>query len=107
MPFIMINEPFVCADCGAAVSAHPNGSARNHCPECLCSLHADAEFPGDRKADCLGLMDAVSITQSSKKGLVITHRCRKCGKETNNKCAEDDDTLPFIRSQAQKQWTTL
>ena len=52
MPFFMINDPFRCENCGAEVLAHPDGSARNHCPKCLFSLHVDAEFPGDRASEC-------------------------------------------------------
>lgn len=103
MAFIMIDEPFVCGNCGYSVGMHPSGSARNHCPKCLCSLHVDADFPGDRKAECHGIMEAVFITQSAKKGYVITHKCQKCDKQINNKCAEDDEILPFIRLQATKQ----
>lgn len=57
----MINENFVCLNCGKEVSKHPEGSARNHCPFCLCSLHLDAVFPGDRASDCHGIMQPVGI----------------------------------------------
>ncbi|MDD5840828.1 MAG: RNHCP domain-containing protein, partial [Gemmiger formicilis] len=33
---------------------------RNHCPNCLTSLHLDNE-PGDRAADCGGQMEPVAV----------------------------------------------
>ena len=59
MSFIMRNETFTCHKCGKDVTLHPTGSARNHCPYCLYSLHVDTESPGDRASDCHGLMDPI------------------------------------------------
>ena len=53
-------EAFTCRCCGRLVT--PDGAAsahRNHCPNCLTSLHVDVE-PGDRAADCGGLMEPVA-----------------------------------------------
>mgnify|MGYP002707339772 FL=1 len=48
------NEAFVCKVCGRTVVPQGAGSEhRNHCPNCLSSLHVDIE-PGDRAADCGG-----------------------------------------------------
>ncbi|NCO31659.1 RNHCP domain-containing protein [bacterium] len=41
----MINEGFICDNCGKTVDRHPEGSARNHCPFCLHSKHMDEKFP--------------------------------------------------------------
>ena len=55
------NEVFTCRNCGRVVIPEGAGSAhRNHCPNCLCSLHVDEE-PGDRAADCGGLMEPVQF----------------------------------------------
>ena len=63
---------FICANCGYTVP--PLGySSRNHCPRCLCSLHADIQ-PGDRASDCQGLMRPVAVTTDAKRGFIITHR---------------------------------
>lgn len=35
-------------------------SHRNHCPNCLYSLHVDIT-PGDRAADCGGIMEPVAV----------------------------------------------
>lgn len=84
------NDPFVCKKC-----KEPNPKAtkgcRNHCRNCLYSLHVDENTPGDRLSACLGLMEPVDIEQSQKKGFKIRHRCLECGKMMWNMVAEDDD----------------
>lgn len=97
MAFIMRNEEFTCLNCHKNISLHPTGSARNHCPYCLYSLHVDAEFPGDRASDCCGLMEPVGIDYKKNKGDMIQHKCTKCGKEMLNIVAPDDDFLEFVR----------
>lgn len=50
------SEVFTCKNCGRVVVPEGAGSThRNHCPNCLCSLHVDEE-PGDRASACGGLM---------------------------------------------------
>ena len=85
---IAINEPFRCRRCG-----HENPKAsvgyRNHCRECLYSLHVDDEVPGDRGSDCGGLMEPLSVTVHGRKGYEILHKCVKCGRAMPNKTAPD------------------
>ena len=70
------NGAFVCAACGARVTPEGAGSAqRNHCPECLCSLHLDTQ-PGDRAAGCGGVMEAVGVWVRHKGEWALIHRCR-------------------------------
>lgn len=46
------NEVFTCKVCGREIIPYGAGSEhRNHCPNCLSSLHVDDE-PGDRAAGC-------------------------------------------------------
>jgi DNA-directed RNA polymerase subunit RPC12/RpoP len=86
--FTMIDEGFDCAVCGEAVP--PLGkSARDHCPKCLCSLHLDV-FPGDRAADCGGVLRPVGI-RTGKKGIQIVYNCDRCKAERVNIAAPDDD----------------
>ena len=55
------SNTFTCKVCGRPVFPQGAGSDhRNHCPNCLASLHVDEE-PGDRASDCGGIM-AVSYT---------------------------------------------
>ncbi len=93
----MRNESFICLHCKKEVVKHPTGSARNHCPYCLTSLHVDEKKPGDRLATCHGLMKPVGIDYRKSKGDMIRHRCEKCGKEMLNIVAPDDDFLEFVR----------
>ncbi|MFN3266734.1 MAG: RNHCP domain-containing protein [Deinococcales bacterium] len=87
------NSAFVCVQCGTNVSPLQNGSVRNHCPNCLYSLHVD-EFPGDRASTCGGVLEPVGVEHNSKKGWVVLHRCQKCGALRRNKAALDDPQQP-------------
>lgn len=87
------NEAFVCVHCERQVPALENGSVRNHCPHCLHSLHVDV-FPGDRAAECGGLLEPIGVEHTGKKGWIILHRCRRCGCERRNKAALDDPRVP-------------
>ena len=59
---------------------------RNHCPNCLSSLHLDNE-PGDRAADCGGQMEPVAVWVRKGGEWAIIHRCRLCGKLASNRIA--------------------
>jgi len=84
---IMRDEAFRCAHCERPVPA--GGSrVRDHCPWCLRSLHVD-RVPGDRAADCGGLMDPVGLQLGGRAEAVITYRCRLCGHEHRNRAALD------------------
>jgi len=82
------NTGFICIHCGADVQALTNGSYRNHCPDCLYSLHVD-NIPGDRSSDCRGVMKPDGIRYSGKKGWQIVHLCEKCGTKKVNRIAVD------------------
>lgn len=99
----MRNESFVCRACGNEVSIHPNGSARNHCTVCLCSLHIDDILPGDRLSKCEGLMIPIGFEERKSKGLVVVHQCQKCKKRMVNKLAPDDEYLPILKKLSEIQ----
>ena len=83
--FTKNDNGFICENCGFEVM--PLGTtSRNHCPRCLCSLHVDIN-PGDRACDCKGILEPISAEPDSKKGFVITHKCRKCNFISKNKAA--------------------
>ncbi len=88
--FTVINESFSCQNCGHQNPKLP-GSCRNHCQECLFSLHVDKENPGDRESNCHNLMKPIRLEQNKKKGWMIIHQCSKCSKEIANKAADDDN----------------
>jgi rubrerythrin len=79
-------EDFTCGRCGAAVAGD---GYTNHCPRCLWSRHVDVN-PGDRAADCGGLMEPVEVS-SKRDRYVILHRCTVCGHERRNKVAPGDN----------------
>ncbi len=87
--FTKNDSGFTCAACGKEVP--PLGyTSRNHCPHCLASLHVDIN-PGDRAAECGGILDAIRTEPDPKKGFIVIHKCRKCGEIRRNKAADDDD----------------
>jgi len=88
--FITINEGFICTNCKAKVPPAKK-TCRNHCSECLTSLHVDDKTPGDRASKCAGLMIPKFVDLNRKKGYIIIHECSKCGKISRNKVADDDN----------------
>ena len=82
------DEAFVCAHCGLAVPPHGR-TARDHCPQCLRSVHVD-RVPGDRAADCGGLLDPVAVERRAE-DWVISYRCRRCGEHRTNRALLDGD----------------
>lgn len=83
------DEGFICLCCGGKVDPLVY-SSRDHCPQCLCSLHVDIN-PGDRANVCGGPMIPVMIEPNNKKGYIITYRCAKCGEQHKNRSAIDDN----------------
>lgn len=84
------NNAFICVNCGKEIVPLSNGSCRNHCPYCLCSLHVDNEI-GDRQNQCHGIMKPMGIKYNTKKGYQIIHECTKCSFVRVNKVAENTD----------------
>lgn len=90
------NEIFECRVCGRQVIPEGAGSAhRNHCPNCLSSLHVDLE-PGDRAADCGGIMEPIAVWVRKGGEWAIVHRCRRCGALSSNRTAGDDNPMKLM-----------
>ena len=90
------DEVFTCSNCGREVVPMGAGSDhRNHCPNCLSSLHLDNE-PGDREADCGGIMDPISVWVRKNGEWAIIHRCRACGALSSNRIAADDNPMKLM-----------
>ena len=69
-------ETFKCKVCDRLVVPQGAGTEhRNHCPNCLTSLHVDVE-PGDRASDCGGHMEPVAVWVRKNGEWAIVHRCR-------------------------------
>ncbi len=89
-------EDFICEHCGTEVKGD---GYTNHCPKCLYSKHVDIN-PGDRMADCGGLMKPIDIEQKNGQ-YIIVQRCQKCGFIRRNKVEDNDDfeaILQIIRT---------
>ena len=89
-------ESFTCKVCGRLVT--PGGAGtdhRNHCPNCLSSVHLDIE-PGDREADCGGVMEPVGVWVRKGGEWAVIHRCRVCGMLSSNRIAADDNPMKLM-----------
>lgn len=89
-------EHFICEFCGSTVAPEGAGTNhRNHCPHCLCSLHVDTT-PGDRAADCDGVMSPIGVWVRKDGEWAIIHRCTRCGQLSSNRVAADDNPMKLI-----------
>lgn len=90
-------ENFVCGHCGLEVIG--NGYT-NHCPRCLYSRHVDIN-PGDRAADCGGLMKPVRVESRGTEWYLL-QACKSCGFERRNKVAPEDNREVLLELAARK-----
>ncbi|ABP56856.1 RNHCP domain-containing protein [Salinispora tropica] len=89
---------FRCVGCRLDVSAEAPGTThRNHCPNCLASLHVDRRVPGDRAASCGGRMEALSMSARPDGEWMIIHQCLSCDELSANRIAGDDNALTLVR----------
>ncbi len=89
-------ETFTCTTCGKEVLPEGAGTEhRNHCPNCLSSLHVDNE-PGDRESTCHGNMEAIAVWVRNNGEWAIIHRCKKCGALSSNRVAADDNPVKLM-----------
>lgn len=89
-------DSFTCKACGwPVVSAGAGTNHRNHCPNCLYSIHLDNE-PGDRESDCHGRMEPIGVWVRKSGEWAIIHRCVRCGKISSNRVAADDNPMKLM-----------
>ncbi len=89
-------DAFICKVCGwPVVSAGAGSNHRNHCPNCLSSIHLDNE-PGDRRSECHGRMDPIGVWVRKNGEWAVIHRCRCCGKICSNRTAADDNPMKLM-----------
>lgn len=90
------HESFTCKSCNRLVVPTGAGSDhRNHCPNCLSSLHVDVT-PGDRKSDCGSIMEPITVWVRKNGEWSIIHRCRRCGELSSNRIAADDNPMKLM-----------
>lgn len=90
------SDSFQCKTCGRLmVPAGAGTGHRNHCSNCLCSLHVDEE-PGDRASSCGGIMEPVALWVRRDGEWAVIHRCRRCGKLSSNRVAADDNPMKLM-----------
>lgn len=89
-------DSFTCKHCGWPVVSQGAGTDhRNHCPNCLYSVHLDEE-PGDRASDCHGQMEPIGVWVRKGGEWALIHRCTQCGKVGSNRIAADDNPMKLI-----------
>ncbi|MBX9034226.1 RNHCP domain-containing protein [Gordonibacter massiliensis] len=89
-------DSFACKQCGCLVTPDEAGSRhRNHCPQCLHSLHVD-ERPGDRASVCESVMEPISVWVRKGGEWAIVHRCKRCGHLSSNRIAADDNPVKLM-----------
>lgn len=89
-------ESFTCKSCGCLVVPEGAGSHhRNHCPHCLNSVHVDI-LPGDRAANCGGVMEPISVWVRKNGEWAIIFRCSRCGHLSSNRIAADDNPVKLM-----------
>lgn len=84
-------ESFTCDVCGEEVKG---AGYTDHCPRCLWSKHIDV-FPGDRQANCHGLMEPIGIEQRKGKWRIL-YRCQMCGYQRHNEVTPEDNPSLII-----------
>lgn len=89
--FVKNKEDFTCENCGNSVVGD---GYTNHCPKCLWSKHVDIN-PGDRLADCGGLMSPISVESKNGEERIV-HECISCGYKKTNKVSESDNREELV-----------
>ena len=94
------DQAFRCRKCRQLIGAPASGGRhRNHCPNCLHSLHVDLSHPGDRRSECHSLMRPRGIIERRNGEQMILHECLGCGKTQPTRVAADDSPLLLMRLQ--------
>ncbi|PKL25729.1 MAG: RNHCP domain-containing protein [Spirochaetae bacterium HGW-Spirochaetae-3] len=90
-------ESFFCRRCGSPVPPSiAGGRNRNHCPNCLSSLHLDI-VAGDRRSPCKGLMRPIAVWAKPDGEWSVLHHCERCGIIRATRIAADDDEGALLK----------
>ncbi|MBA2288860.1 MAG: RNHCP domain-containing protein [Chloroflexia bacterium] len=92
------DQAFRCRKCRQFFGAPISGVRhRNHCSNCLYSLHVDLQHPGDRRSDCESLMTPQGLIMRRNGEQMILHECLGCGKTQPTRVAADDNPVLLMR----------
>jgi hypothetical protein len=92
------DQAFRCRKCRQFIGAPVSGGRhRNHCPNCLHSLHVDLNRPGDRRSACESLMRPRGLIERRNGEQMILHECLGCGKTQPTRVAADDNPVLLMR----------
>jgi hypothetical protein len=92
------DQAFRCRRCRQFIGAPISGGRhRNHCPNCLFSLHVDLRHPGDRRSACESLMAPRGLIIRRNGEQMILHECLGCGKTQPTRVAADDNPVLLMR----------
>jgi hypothetical protein len=92
------DQAFRCRKCRQFIGAPVTGGRhRNHCPNCLHSLHVDLKRPGDRRSTCQSLMRPRGVLARRNGEQMILHECLRCGKTQPTRVATDDSPMLLMR----------
>ncbi|MCU0667993.1 MAG: RNHCP domain-containing protein [Myxococcota bacterium] len=90
------SQSFNCRRCGIEVPLQAPGTQhRNHCPQCLWSIHVD-DRPGDRASECRGGMEPIAVWVRPDQEWALVHRCGTCHALRVNRIAGDDNALVLM-----------
>ena len=89
------DESFQCMHCKEQVE-RGGSQVRDHCPVCLHGRHVD-RVPGDRAADCGGLLKPVDFSLEGRAGVVISYQCVRCSHSFRVRAHPDDVLPPGLR----------
>ncbi len=88
--FRVVNEGFLCEQCGREVPPTAQTTPRDHCPFCLWSKHVDID-PGDRANPCRGSLRPIGVYTDTKKEYVILFQCQRCAARVRSKAILADE----------------
>ena len=97
--FNEIDEKFICYNCKKEVIPLVY-SSRDHCPNCLHSIHLDIN-PGDRLSECKGYLIPIDI-EKYKDTFKIVYQCNKCKAIRKNIIAKDDNFDEILNIMSKK-----
>jgi len=90
------SDLFRCQHCRSEILRSAHGTVhRNHCPQCLWSVHLD-ERPGDRRSSCRGGMEPIAIWVREDGEWSLVHRCCGCHVVRVNRVAGDDSEFALL-----------